>query len=135
MIRAAAAQAMECEVSKDPVISAEVVLAPASGAALENAVITAQTVKAFAPAPDAVELARRHFDQAGFKAGRLSGISFTITAPRSVFEATFGKKAVAAKGSGPVEYPVDRLPEAVRKAVKAVTLSRPLDFGPTGSFS
>jgi hypothetical protein len=116
-------------------MSAEVVLAPASGAALENAVITAETVKAFAPAPDAVELARRHFTQAGFETGRLSGISFTITAPRSVFESAFGKKAVAAKGAGPIEFPVDRLPAPVRKAVKAVTLSRPLDFGPTGSFS
>ena len=140
-----AAQTMEIKVPKDHVVSAEVVFAPASGAALENAVITAANVKAFAPAPEAVEAARRYFTQAGFQTGRLNGISFTISAPQSVFESTFGVKVAGSKMSAsrkasatvnaPVELPLARLPASVWKGIKAVTFSRPPDFGPTGSYS
>jgi subtilase family serine protease len=139
------AQTMEVKVPKDPVVSAEVVFAPASGAALENAAITAANVKAFAPAPEAVEAARRYFTQAGFQTSSLSGISFTISAPQSVFETTFGvklaggKKSASKKASAaskaPVELPLARLPASVSKGIKAVTFSRPPDYGPTGSYS
>ena len=139
-------RAMEKQMpSKDPVVSAEVVLAPASGASLENAVITAENVKSFAPSPDAVDAAKRYFAQAGFKTGGLRGISFTISGPRSVFEHAFATKigpdakSAPRKGQGTegsvVELPLTQLPASVRRGIKAVTLSRPLDFGPTGSFS
>ena len=134
------ALAMENQVPKtDQAISAEVVLTPASGASLENAVITAANVKDFAPAPESVEAARRFFAEKGFQTGRPSGISFTISAPRSVFESVFGTKVAGAKRKRtqpgePVEMPLDRLPASLRKAIKAVSFSRPLDFGPTGEF-
>ena len=130
------AGAKEEQVAKeDPLVSAEVVLKPASGAALENAAITAANVRDFAPAPDAVEAARRFFQDAGFQASGLAGISFTISAPRSVFESVFGTKlSVTAKKAEPMELPSGRLPAALRKVVKAVTFSRPPEFGPTGQF-
>ena len=134
----------------DPVLSAEVVLAPASGASLENAVITASNVKDFAPPPDAVDAARRFFAGAGFQVGDLSGISFTVSAPRSVLESVFGKIPAAAAGAAgkgqprakkgksgsnvPLELPLGRLPASVRKGIRAVSFSRPLDYGPAGSF-
>jgi hypothetical protein len=132
----AAAPAKERQVPKtDPVLSAEVILAPASGAALEGAAITAANVKDFAPAPEAVAAARGFFAEKGFDTGRPGGISFTISAPRSVFESVFGKVGAKAKPGGePVELALGRLPAAVRKSIKAVSFSRPLDFGPTGSF-
>lgn len=139
------AQTMEVKVPKDQVVSAEVVFAPASGAALESAAITAANVKSFAPAPEAVETARRYFTQAGFQTGRLSGISFTISAPQSLFDSTFGaaaagarkstSKKATAKSKEPVELPLTRLPASVWKGIKAITFSRPLDYGPTGSYS
>jgi hypothetical protein len=129
---------------KDPVVSAEVVFAPASGASLENAVITAENVKSFAPAPDAVDAAKRYFTQAGFQTSGLNGISFTISGPRSVFEHAFATKigpdakGAAKKGQsqqGGGELPLTQLPAPVRRGIKAITFSRPLDYGPGGSFS
>ena len=136
LMMVAAAPAKERQVPKtDPVLSAEVILAPASGAALEGAAITAANVTDFAPAPEAVAAARAFFAEKGFDTGRPAGISFTISAPRSVFQSVFGKIGAKAKpGDEPVELALGRLPAAVRKGIKAVSFSRPLDFGPTGAF-
>jgi subtilase family serine protease len=128
---------------KDPILSAEVVLKPQSGKPMENAAITAETVKAFAPSADAVREAQRYFADAGFNVGGLSGISFTISAPKSVFERAFGTKiehgplrsaAVKGKAKAANELPLNRLRSSLRRHVSAVTFSPPMDFGPTGSF-
>jgi len=135
-------QSMEDDVAgKDPILSAEVVLKPQSGKSLTGAAITAETVKEFAPSAQAVREAQQYFAKAGFKVGELSGISFTISAPNSVFERAFGTKVergprgtVVAKGKTGSELPLDPLPPQLRRQVSAVTFSPPLDFGPTGSF-
>jgi hypothetical protein len=139
---AAFGQNMEVDVAgKDPILSAEIVLKPQSGKSLKGAAITAETVKDYAPAAEAVREAKRYFTQAGFKLGDLSGVSITISAPKSVFERVFGARievdhagSAVVQGQTVRELPLSRLPPLLRRAVEAVTFGRPPDFGPTGSY-
>jgi hypothetical protein len=86
-----------------------------------------------------VEAAQAFFRKAGFEVTDVYAISFSITGPRTVFEATFGE-AIAPEGTGPATIAtapgrlglrLDRLPEPVTRAVAAVTFSPPPAFGPT----
>jgi hypothetical protein len=127
--------------AKDPVLSAEVVFKPQSGKALKGAAITAANVKEFAPAAEAVREGKRYFATAGFTVGEPSGISVTISAPKSVFERVFGAKielgpdgSAVVKGKAGNELPLNRLAAPLQREVSAVTFGRPMDFGPTGSF-
>lgn len=79
------------------------------------------------------------FRKAGFEVTDVYAISFSITGPRTTFEATFGE-AIAPQGTGPAtiatasgrpELRLERLPEPVNRAVAAVTFSPPPAFGPT----
>ena len=124
------------------VVSAQVVLRSASGRAIDDrAVITAETLKDFAPSPETVARATAAFAAAGFDVGAMVGISFSITAPVSTFEDTFkiqlrqqehgGIEAVADDGIGTYDLPLHALSKPTSDLIVAVTFTPPPDFGPT----
>jgi hypothetical protein len=111
--------------------SAQVLLKPSSGAMPRDADITAANVGALSPDPDAADAIRKRLEAAGFDAGPLVGLSFSITAPPSVFKRFF---KLTSPGRVKGEIPLDHAPEAFRRGVAAVTFPSPPDFGP-GNFS
>lgn len=127
--------------NKQDVISAQVVLRPASGKALTPESITAQNIGDFAPSPDTVARATAALRAMGFEVGNVVGNSFSITGPPRTFENLFdvrvrptergGVTATREGGPGTYELPVDALPDSVRDLVEAVTFTPPPDFGPT----
>jgi hypothetical protein len=130
-------------VPSDPQLSAQVVLAPAGGP--PDAEVTAETLAAHRPDPEAARRIADHLRSAGFEVGDLVGISFPVTGPRSRFEAVFGvelRVGESASGAvtrattadGDLELPLDRLPDEIAGPVTAVTFTPPPDFGP-GSFA
>lgn len=117
--------------TKDPVISAQVLLNPSSGRMPPDAEITAANIEKLKPAPEAVVLVRQSLERAGFEVGPIVGLGFSITARRSVFDQFFGTKLA---GSVPGNIPLDRVPVNVRRAVAAIVFPPPPDFGP-GKFA
>jgi hypothetical protein len=117
--------------TRDPVVSAQVLLRPKGGVLPRDADLTAANINAIRPAPEAVAAVTRTFAAAGFEIGVVVGLSFSITARRSAFDAYFG---IANAGAQPGEVPLDRVPAAARHAVAAITFPPPPDFGP-GSYS
>ena len=128
----------------DLILSAEVVLTPASGKSMEGAVITAANVHEYAPPPAAMEEAKRYLAEAGFTLGASGGVGFSISAPKSVFERLFGVKLdVAPKGAVTVkgrkgerarELPLGKLPAPLGRKIRAITFGRAPEFGPTGAY-
>ena len=118
-------------VKPDPVISAQVLLKPRGDSMPRDADITAANIKLLAPRPEVVEEVARSFAKAGFDVGPVVGLSFAISAPRSVFGRFFGIKSAGVKKG---TIPLDRVPPLVRRGVVAVTFPEPPDFGP-GSYS
>jgi hypothetical protein len=109
----------------DPV-TLTVVLRPGSGAALPAGGLTAGTIAANAPDPEAAARVRSFFADRGFAVGPLVGIAFSITGPAAE---VFGR--VPEAGS----LPLERLPEDVSEHLVAVEAESPLDFGgASGSF-
>lgn len=132
-------------IQKDQVVSAQVVLQPASGEAIDaETVITSENVQDFAPSPGAAAEATQAFAAMGFDVGDVVGISFSITAEVSTFEQVFetrlredgrgGVEAVRDDGSASYELPLEPLPESLSNLVVAVTFTPPPDFGPTEYF-
>lgn len=130
---------------KEQVVSAQVILRSASGKVISSeTIITAETIKDYVPAVEAVTRATAAFAAAGFEVGPMVGISFAITAPVSLFEQQFqtqlrlaeagGVEAVKADGSGSYELPLAALPSSLANLVTAVAFSPPPDFGPTNYF-
>ncbi len=125
--------------AKSTIISAQVILPPATGKRDRETVITAETVAALAPAPQKVARARQAFEKAGFEVSELYGISFSITAPLERFEEFFkvrletGKDGVQAVSDEVKSYelPLTKLPANLRDLIDTVTFSAPPDFGPT----
>ncbi len=111
-----------------PRVSTQVVLRPASGAAVDPAMITAANIAQFAPDPATAERVRRAFAGLGFEVGPVVGNSFAITAPASTFERVFRRSSPA----GGLELPLDGLPADVAQPIQAVTFTPPPAFGPTG---
>lgn len=109
---------------KKPLLSAQVLLVPASGQIPPDQEITAANIGKLKLGPGA-EAILSTFRKAGFSVGNLVGLSFSITAEAKVFEAFFHTK----KLSGDLP-----LPSALSKSVRAVTFPAPPDFGP-GSFA
>jgi hypothetical protein len=113
--------------SASPVVSAQVLLRPASGRRIGGRdEITSENIRDYAPRADAAALARKTFEADSFDVGPLVGISFSIAAPVSTFERVF-KTSIA---GSTLELPLDALPEPLRRVIEAVTFQRPLDFGP-----
>jgi hypothetical protein len=116
---------------RDPVISAQVLLRPASGAMPRDADLTAANIKAIVPAPDAVAAVTTDLADAGFDIGPVVGLSFSISARRSLFDSFFGISAAGVKKG---EISLDGVPARVRRAVAAITFPPSPDFGP-GNYS
>jgi hypothetical protein len=128
----------------DPILCADVILIPQSGKSIEHATITAESLQEFAPPQEALGEAQDYFAKAGFTIGALSGIGFSICAPKGVFERVFGATiefdasgSVAVKGrKGRVglELPLGGLPVALGRTIHAITFAHAPEFGPTGGF-
>ena len=126
---------------KQEVVSAQVLLRSATGKVIKSdSVITAETIKDFAPSPETVTKARRAFAAAGFEIGPTVGISFSITASVRQFDQLFeitlklpsnGRVEVVKNNvSMGYELPLDGLPRSISDLVVAVTFTPPTDFGP-----
>lgn len=77
--------------SKDTLISAQVLLRPASGKAIDsNVMITANNLAEYAPSPDTVAAASVIFRSNDFTVGPMVGVSFSITGTIKTFEKFFG---------------------------------------------
>ena len=109
---------------KKSLLSAQVLLVPASGQIPPDQEITAANIDKLKLGPDA-EAILGLFKKAGFSVGNLVGLSFSITAEAKVFEKFFATK----KLSGDLPLPAN-----LSKSVRAVTFPSPPDFGP-GSFA
>src|SRR5687767_13675134 len=110
-------------------LSAQVLLQPASGRELAgDSVITTETLGHYQPSPEAAERVRERYSRAGFEVGPLVGVSFSITAPASVFEKVFkgGVREAVKKG---LELSTKELPRELAEDIAAVTFTPPPDFG------
>ena len=90
--------------------------------------VSALVVMKPATDPQAVERARRFFEEQGFEVGPFVGTSFSIAAPRQRMDRWFGGFE-RLEGSGE-ELPLDALPADIRGTLHAVTTEAPPDFGP-----
>lgn len=128
--------------SDDLPISAVVILRPASGAPLGTTEpITAATLEASLPAPDAVVRAQAWFREAGFSVSAPGAVDFSITAARVLFERVFATSLAveggdvlldpAVAGAGR-ELPLAPLPDDLRPLIEAVAFTEPPAFGPGG---
>jgi hypothetical protein len=127
---------------KSLVISALIVMTPASGRMIDGSVvISAANVADFAPSPEAVRSVTAELRSKGFKIGPLVGISFSVEGTVRAFEEFFGTQIQLGK-DGAYEFVTKRkthghelskedLPGALRKYVTAVAFPLPPDFGPT----
>ena len=107
------------------VVSAQVVLRPASGRRVTGAV-TSQNVREVMPSGADAALASGRFEQLGFQVGSLVANSFSITGPTTLFEKVFKTRFRPET----LELPSDALPNEIASIIEAVTLTPPADFGP-----
>ncbi len=128
--------------SKDVVISAQVILRPASGRTIHDGVkITSTNIAEFAPSPDDVSSVTGELRARGFEIGHVVGISFSLTGTIDAFEKLFRMRIRRGKdgayefvAGGEVvghELTGKHLPEVLRETVHAVAFPLPPDFGPT----
>ncbi|MDT7810539.1 MAG: hypothetical protein QOJ42_455 [Acidobacteriaceae bacterium] len=124
-------------------VSAQVVLAPESGASIgPNTPITSRNIEQFRPSPEAARTIRETLAGGGFEVGPLVANSFSIAAPVNTFEDFFKTKLRKEASGGLVarshandyalELPLGALPDGLKKHLIAITFTRPPDFGPTG---
>ena len=125
----------------EQVISAEVLLASASGAVVkEDTVITSENIAEFLPGTETVTVASRFFEEQGFEVTPAGGISFSITGTVDQFSELFGTaftidesggfQSVPSSGERTELLPLDALPQEITRLVVAITLVPPPDFGP-----
>ena len=111
----------------DPVISAQVLLKPASGVQPRDRDITAANIASLEPAADVVREVTGALARAGFDVGPVVGPTFSITAVRSVFDRFFG---ITGAGRKTGEITLAHVPARLRDGVAAITFPPPPDFGP-----
>ncbi len=136
MVPARRSGARATTAADDEVLSAMVIVRAASGTPLAgSAAIDSGTIARHAASPADVEATQHAFGEVGFTIGPHVGISFSISAPRSVFEKALRVRlAIGARGTVHVnadgvdhglEVPVERLPASLRRHVEAVTFMPP----------
>lgn len=129
-------------VSKESIVSAQVILRPASGKAIDDrSVISADNLAEFAPSPSAVSSVTAGFRSKGFEIGPVVGVSFSVTGTIRAFEKFFGMRIrlgrdrayefVAKNKTVGHELSGENLPAVLREFVHAVAFPLPPDFGPT----
>lgn len=116
-------------------VSAQVVLKPKRGRLPAGTTPTSANLESFLPDAKSAAAARARFKELGFEPGDLVANSFSITASRTAFERTFGTQLHRidhrlALEDGGLEFPLETLPEELRRYIEAVTFSTPPDFGP-----
>src|SRR5688500_10241698 len=110
--------------SKQQVVSAQVVLRPGSGKSIRgNVAITSENLKDYLPSLRIAAMVEQAFDAYGFAVGSLVGNSFSITAPVDVFERVFKTRlhldergAILATGpnkTASLEIPLSALPKGI----------------------
>jgi hypothetical protein len=112
----------------DAPVSAQVILRPKGGIALNAASVTAANIREILPEPEKVENVSRWFANKGFDVGAAYGTSFSITAPKSTFERVFETEL---DKHDSLALPLEPLSNDVAEEVEEVTFTPPPDFGPT----
>jgi len=129
-------------VNKESIVSAQIILRPASGQTIDGrSVISASNVAEFAPSPSDVSSVAAQFRSRGFEIGPAVGISLSVTGTIRTFEDFFGMEIQMGKDCAYVfvlknrifghELTGEDLPEVLREFVLAVVFPLPPDFGPT----
>jgi hypothetical protein len=117
-------------------ISAQVILKAKSGLMPQAESMTAENLEDFMPDESLASQTRAHFENLGFEVGELIGNSFSISAPRKIFEQHFkariqNTKQHASLNDGNLELPISALPDEIRESVNAISFSTPPAFGPS----
>ncbi|EMF57525.1 hypothetical protein QBA35_40315 [Streptomyces bottropensis] len=109
-------------------LSALVVLRPSGeGPVMDR--LTADRVHRLVPSPDVVRTVRQWFTSRGFEVGDAVGISFALTGPPFLFDATFARP----EDQGVPRHEalsVDALPRDVARHISEIAFTTPPDFGP-----
>lgn len=127
---------------KEKIISAQVILRPASGKSVTGQdAITSENIRDYMPSPESFQAAAQSFAAAGFEVSAAGPTGFSITAPASTFEKVFntsvrsqegrGIEAVRKDKSASYELPLRGLSGDLSRYVEAVTFTPPPDYGPT----
>lgn len=129
------------KLDKNEIISAQVILLPASGQRIGPDIqITSGNLEKCAPPPEAYGIVTGIFKKNGVEIGPIVGVSFSITATVRLFESIFNttlkrtvKDGIECVGEG-LNLPLNNLSDHVRSLIQAVTFTEPPDFGPADFF-
>ena len=127
--------------SKESIVSAQVILRPANGRAIDGRLaITTDNIAELAPPTNAVAAVTAIFRSRGFETGPFVGISISVTGTIRTFEEFFGMKIRLGKDNAYEfftknrivghELNSDDLPEDLREFVQTVVFPLPVEFGP-----
>ena len=120
---------MATQKAHDETVSAQVILRPRGlQSSAQASAITAANVHQYTPAPETVEKVTSWFASKGFEVGPAVGLSFSISAPKSVFEHVFKTKLARRKS---LKLPLEPIANKVAEEIEEVTFTPPPDFGPT----
>lgn len=141
-----------------PVV-ALVILKAASGEPFDaNTPIILENLERFKPDAAGVKTVVNAFENAGFRAGPLGGVSLSISAPRETFESLFGVNlmlapdetwmvdpGMPAKGNASIRgkanqgathvLPFDQLPWDIRQHVQTIVFESPVELHNDNAFS
>ena len=96
--------------------------------------MVAATVAEVMPSQEAVDSVRGWFEAQGFTLGPQVGISFAVTGSRERFEQVLGAQppdeAAMRRSEADWEMTLRQVPADVSQHIRAITVSRPPDFGP-----
>lgn len=109
-------------------LSAQVIVRP-SDPSVAAEPVTSANLSRHAPPGGAVAELTTYFEERGFDVGPFVGTSFSITGPASAFRGLFGDD-LPTGDRGNLEFDVAALPARVRRLLRAISFSEPLDFGP-----
>ena len=119
----------------DKIISAQVVLAAASGARPgPRTTITSENIAEWAPSSETIVRVSAELRNAGFEVGGCVGNNMSITGAVRLFESYFHAQLREADGgvqfNDGCELAARKIPSELRKQIAAVTFTPPPDFGP-----
>jgi hypothetical protein len=109
-------------VSGGGLLSAQVVLRPATGESAADTELTAGAIDRHAPDHDAAQAARAWFEQRGMAVSEVAGISFSITGDAGLFERELDAQASSIAEAGG-ELSTARLPDELSGAIEAITFT------------
>jgi hypothetical protein len=109
-------------VSGGELLSAQVVLRPATGASTADAELTARAIERLAPDKAAADAARAWFERRGMEVSEVAGNSFSITGATELFERELDARASSIAEQGG-ELSTASLPDEVSATVEAITFT------------